>query len=213
MPHTQDHDRVLRYPPVRGMAHEVFFWDHDHPEGGNDDSKSKVNPPEAQKAARLALYMVQQGYAAGEVTILTPYVGQLRLIIRELSKLMDVVVGDLDAEQLADLVSLQGRHELRKLVLEQRTQRVQAGLHWAQHVMQQDHARLDKLCYVLRAVNNRAFWIVCWQYSLHYPLASLSICCVIKHLLIPALHHAIWHSQKAPTYAAVSLLQQSIVVN
>ena len=106
---AQDHEHVLRYPPVKGMAHNIFFWDHRHPEGGNDDSKSKVNLAEAQMAARLALYMVQQGYAAGEVTILTAYVGQLRLIIRELSKLMDVVVGDSDAEQLADLVSLHGQ--------------------------------------------------------------------------------------------------------
>lgn len=103
---SQDHEQVLRYPPVRGMMHNTFFWDQNHPEGGNDDSKSKVNSPEAGMAARLALYMVQQGYAAGEVTILTPYVGQLRLIIRELSKLIDVVVGDSDADQLAVLVSL-----------------------------------------------------------------------------------------------------------
>ena len=96
---------MLRYPPVRGMAHNIFFWDHEHPEGGNDDSMSKINLVEAQMAARLALYMVQQGYAAGEVTILTPYVGQLRVIIRELGKLTDVVVGDKDAEQLAHLVS------------------------------------------------------------------------------------------------------------
>ena len=88
------------------MAHNIFFWDHEHREGGNDDSKSKVNLVEAQMAARLALYMVQQGYAAGEVTILTPYVGQLRVIAHELGKLMDVVVGDIDAEQLASLVSL-----------------------------------------------------------------------------------------------------------
>lgn len=88
------------------MAHNIFFWDHEHPEGGSDDSKSKVNLVEAQMAARLALYMVQQGYAAGEVSILTPYVGQLRVIARELGKLMDVVVSDTDAEQLASLVSL-----------------------------------------------------------------------------------------------------------
>lgn len=101
----QNHEQVLQYPDVRGMAHNVFFWDHEHPEGGNDESKSKVNLVEAQMAASLAKYLVQQGYPSGEVTILTPYVGQLRLIVRELSKLMDVVVGDSDAEQLADLVS------------------------------------------------------------------------------------------------------------
>ena len=94
---------------MRGMVHDVFFWDHNNPEGGNDDTKSKVNPKEAEKAAHLALYLVRQGYPAGQVTLLTPYVGQLRLIIRELSKLMDVVVGDQDAEQLAALVSIRSK--------------------------------------------------------------------------------------------------------
>lgn len=103
----QDHPQVLSYRAVRGMAHNIFFWDHEHPEGGNDDSMSKINLVEAQMAARLAMYMVQQGYAAGEVTILTPYVGQLRVIARELGKLMDVVVGDTDAEQLARMGKLE----------------------------------------------------------------------------------------------------------
>ena len=103
---VQDHEKVLDYPPVRGMVHDVLFWDHDSPEGGNEDSKSKVNPDEAARAACLALYLVRQGYPAGEVTLLTPYVGQLHLIVQELSKQMNVMVGDQDAEQLAVLVSI-----------------------------------------------------------------------------------------------------------
>lgn len=86
------------------MCPTVYFWDHDHPEGGNDDSKSKVNPTEAEMAARLALYMVQQGYPAGEVTILTPYVGQLCLIRQAVGRRMGVIVGDADAEQLVKIV-------------------------------------------------------------------------------------------------------------
>ena len=52
-------------------------------------------------AGRLAYYTVQQGYPAGEVTILTPYVGQLRLIRQAVASRMDVIVSDTDADQLA----------------------------------------------------------------------------------------------------------------
>jgi hypothetical protein len=43
-PNLQDNDHVLGYPPVRGIAHNVFFIDHSHPErGGGDDAVSKFN--------------------------------------------------------------------------------------------------------------------------------------------------------------------------
>lgn len=66
---------MAEYPNVRGMMHNVFFWDHNHPEGGKDENSSKQNLVEAARAARLALYLTQQGYKAGDITILTPYVG------------------------------------------------------------------------------------------------------------------------------------------
>ncbi|KAK9808579.1 hypothetical protein WJX72_000022 [[Myrmecia] bisecta] len=80
-PDLQDHPQVASHPAVRGMLHNVFFWHHDHPEGGQgDESRSKFNTTEAAMAARLAKYLLQQGYGAGQVTIVTPYVGQLMLI-------------------------------------------------------------------------------------------------------------------------------------
>ena len=43
-PNLQDNDHVLSYPPVRGIAQNVFFIDHSHPErGGGDDAVSKFN--------------------------------------------------------------------------------------------------------------------------------------------------------------------------
>lgn len=40
----QDHECVMGYPPVRGIAHNLFFIDHSHPErGGGDDAVSKYN--------------------------------------------------------------------------------------------------------------------------------------------------------------------------
>lgn len=54
-------------------------------------------------AARLAFYLTQQGYKAGDVTILTPYVGQLMLLRQEVRKYMSFVVSEKDEEQLATL--------------------------------------------------------------------------------------------------------------
>lgn len=71
----QDHSSVTEYPDVRGMMHNVYFWDHNHAEGGKDENSSKQNSVEAARAARLALYLTQQGYKADDITILTPYVG------------------------------------------------------------------------------------------------------------------------------------------
>ena len=98
---TQDHASVTDYPKVKGMLHNVFFWDHNHPEGGKDENSSKQNSTEAAMAARLALYLTQQGYKAGDITILTPYVGQLLLLRAEVQKYMRFVVSERDEEELA----------------------------------------------------------------------------------------------------------------
>lgn len=43
-PNLRDNEHVLGYPPVRGIAHNVFFIDHSRPErGGGDDAVSKYN--------------------------------------------------------------------------------------------------------------------------------------------------------------------------
>ena len=97
----QDAWAVCNYPRVKGMVHNVFFWDHNHLEGGRDENASKQNGTEAAMAARLALYLTQQGYKAGDITILTPYVGQLLLLRAEVRKYMRFVVSDRDAEELA----------------------------------------------------------------------------------------------------------------
>ena len=99
----QDYAAVSEYPRVKGMVHDVFFWNHDHAEGGKDENASKQNSAEAAMAARLAFYLVQQGYDGGDITILTPYVGQLLLLRTEVRKYMRFMVSDKDAEQLAAL--------------------------------------------------------------------------------------------------------------
>jgi hypothetical protein len=40
-PGLRDSDVVEAYPSVRGMAADLFFLDHNHPEDGSDDEESK----------------------------------------------------------------------------------------------------------------------------------------------------------------------------
>jgi hypothetical protein len=78
-PELQDHPYVRQYPPVKGMAMPVVFYDHDHPEDGADDdeSRSKSNVYEVKMIVGFVGYMLRQGYAPGQITVITPYVGQL----------------------------------------------------------------------------------------------------------------------------------------
>ncbi len=68
-PRLRDHPSVCRYPPVRGLAlpggHGVCFLDHDHPEGGGGEDRSKYNTWEAEFVVALARHMLLQGYAPG----------------------------------------------------------------------------------------------------------------------------------------------------
>uniref|UniRef100_T1IUF3 AAA+ ATPase domain-containing protein n=1 Tax=Strigamia maritima TaxID=126957 RepID=T1IUF3_STRMM len=77
-----DHPAVLRYPNVKGVAQNVFFLDHDIPEEAADGSTSHANRHEAEFLVSFCEYLLQQGYKRSQITILTPYSGQLSLMRR-----------------------------------------------------------------------------------------------------------------------------------
>ncbi|CAI6009223.1 unnamed protein product [Closterium sp. NIES-65] len=98
-----DHLFVHGYPDVQGMAVNLHFWDHGSPESGRDDlggGKSKSNAGEAAMVVGLVTYLLQQGYTGGDITILTPYVGQLLKLRQALSQVVDVRLGEGDAEEV-----------------------------------------------------------------------------------------------------------------
>ncbi|XP_061715975.1 NFX1-type zinc finger-containing protein 1-like [Cydia pomonella] len=76
-PDLQNHRSVEDFPPVRGVAHNLFFFSHDYREQSEDDSSSRSNTQEADLVLRLANYLMQQDYAPEEVTILAVYSGQM----------------------------------------------------------------------------------------------------------------------------------------
>jgi hypothetical protein len=96
-------------PPIRGLQNTVVFIDHDHPE--DDDSSlsdpkhlgattSKRNKFEVDMIVKIVRYLKQQGYDSNEITVLTPYLGQLVILREALETSNEVIFSEMDAEDL-----------------------------------------------------------------------------------------------------------------
>ncbi|OAD02352.1 hypothetical protein MUCCIDRAFT_143979 [Mucor lusitanicus CBS 277.49] len=83
-PPLMDHPDVASYPPILGMDQSLFFLAHNEDETNMSESASKVNEHEAKMAAKLAVYLLLQGYQPEEITIITMYSGQKTMIKRAL---------------------------------------------------------------------------------------------------------------------------------
>ncbi|KAJ3119106.1 hypothetical protein HDU96_000021 [Phlyctochytrium bullatum] len=103
-PQLKDSDSVQRYPDVLGVDGNLFFFDHDNREDlVGRDTKSHSNDFEVGFIVALTQYLLQQGFKTSEVTILTPYLGQLAKIRRALGKITMVVLDERDKKELDTL--------------------------------------------------------------------------------------------------------------
>lgn len=87
-PYLKNHETVLRYSDVPGMTKNVFFLAHKELEKGDksdQESRSHLNPFEADVALALARHLLLQGLDPVQITILTTYSGQL-LHLRKLRR-------------------------------------------------------------------------------------------------------------------------------
>ena len=71
--------RVETNKPASCIGRSMYFWTHQQPEL---NERSFTNKAEAERAVRLALFLIEQGYKPSQITILSPYLGQVRLIRR-----------------------------------------------------------------------------------------------------------------------------------
>lgn len=113
--------RVLTYPDLvdapktsgrdnlRGFQDNVIFLDHSHLEDNNPEIanqkdmssfSSKRNTFEAEMVLQCVRYLAQQGYGTERIVVLTPYLGQLQLLQKLLSKNNDPILNDLDSYDL-----------------------------------------------------------------------------------------------------------------
>lgn len=101
-----DNEKVTRYPPVLGVARNLFFWNCIAGVEEKDSAlNSYANEEEAHRVVTLVSFLCKQGYGKNAITVLSPYVGQLLKLRRMLSKEHSVVVGDLDEDALQALVA------------------------------------------------------------------------------------------------------------
>lgn len=108
-PDLQDDDKTRNRPALRGFQDDVIFMHHGHLETDVENVKEKRDPTsksskqnlfEVQMVLAVVKYLGQQGYGTDKIVILTPYLGQLSLLRRELSKTNDPVLNDLDSNDL-----------------------------------------------------------------------------------------------------------------
>lgn len=109
-PELQDGESVTSRPDMLGLQQNVVFIDHSNYEVSDGRIRdrqdgaatvSRQNVYEAKMILKIVKYLAQQGYGTDKQVVLTPYLGQLRLIMDELKKdEHDPVLSDLDSHDL-----------------------------------------------------------------------------------------------------------------
>ena len=104
-PFLVDHPKTMAYPTIPGLQQRMFWLDHnlieDHPEPGSPLAKSCSNKYEARFIAEVVKYLVQrQGFSMKQITILTPYNGQVAQILNCLKGVCNVLLNDADRKSL-----------------------------------------------------------------------------------------------------------------
>jgi AAA domain len=103
-PDLTDADSTLRRANLRGFRENVIFVNHSHPEMElsqgrelNDGrTSSKQNEFEGQMIFKCVRYLAQQGYGSDQLVVITPYLGQLKLLRDQLSEANYPILNDLD---------------------------------------------------------------------------------------------------------------------
>lgn len=108
-PDLEDSPGTLTREPLRGLGDRVIFVNHGYPEAHDEritdrrdqgSKSSKENHFEAHMVLKTVRYMAQQGYGTKNMVVLTPYLGQLRLVRDLLMAEVDPWLSDLDAYDL-----------------------------------------------------------------------------------------------------------------
>ncbi len=108
-PDLVDAPKTQNRPHLRGIQDDVVFINHGHPEDDNPQiadrrdlgsKSSKQNTYEARMVLKIVKYLAQQGYGTDKMVVLTPYLGQLHKLRRELQEDTDPVLNDLDSYDL-----------------------------------------------------------------------------------------------------------------
>ncbi|KAH6662622.1 ATPase [Plectosphaerella plurivora] len=116
-PDLKDDDKTLTRPKIRGIVGRLVFINHDKAEVDANELKdrrdvgltsSKSNKHEARMVLKMVKYLGQQGYKTDNIVVLTPYLGQLKLLKEILSQENDPWLNDLDNFEMIRADNYQG---------------------------------------------------------------------------------------------------------
>ena len=93
----ENHESVEKYEDIKGMKKNMFFINHNYMEDSCNQSHSHVNEHEAKFLVALCRHLMQQGYKADQITLLTTYTGQM-YAIRDCLQEEDVIKEPLEPE-------------------------------------------------------------------------------------------------------------------
>ncbi|KAJ2986340.1 hypothetical protein NUW58_g5073 [Xylaria curta] len=107
-PSLVDGGDVVNYPEVLGMKKRLFWFHHSMPEDRaqqqDPTSNSHTNSFEIEMTVALVQHLVRQGtYGPDDIAVITPYLGQLHRLRREMQTSLQISVGDKDLEELSAL--------------------------------------------------------------------------------------------------------------
>mmetsp|Transcript_97527 Transcript_97527/g.173686 ORF Transcript_97527/g.173686 Transcript_97527/m.173686 type:complete len:1578 (+) Transcript_97527:459-5192(+) len=85
-PLLRDHHSTSEYPEIKGVNARCFFMQHYHLEDDEGESHSKQNTFEANFVSALCAHLVKSGYEESQVTVLSPYLGQVRLLKQKIRR-------------------------------------------------------------------------------------------------------------------------------
>lgn len=103
-PGLADANSTLKRTDLRGFTDNVIFVNHAHPEVKLKNSRelrdsktsSKQNEFESQMISKCVRYLAQQGCGSDQIVVITPYLGQLKLLKEHLATENDPILNDLD---------------------------------------------------------------------------------------------------------------------
>ncbi|KAI0129728.1 hypothetical protein BJ170DRAFT_578563 [Xylariales sp. AK1849] len=104
-PSLEDGGMVHGYPEVLGLRRRLFWLHHESPEDQaaqlDTNTTSHTNAFEAEMTTALVQHLVRQGsYGPDDIAVITPYLGQLQLLRRQMETMFEITMGEQDSEEL-----------------------------------------------------------------------------------------------------------------
>lgn len=105
-PRLKDHASTAKYPGVIGIRQRLFWLDHRNREdsaSADHLQTSKTNSWEADMVVAFVRHISRQGkYSKGDIAVITPYLGQLRMLKRKLATVYDLMIGEKDFAEVEE---------------------------------------------------------------------------------------------------------------